>query len=668
MGDGRRVRMFEPGSPGSWEERQQSAGENWREDSRGHSRNAGERQQSAGKNELRKRQLGGGARLGPALVPAKQVSFWIDGREVVAEEGISVLEAAHRVGIEIPSLCYLKGINEIGACRVCLIEVQGAHTLQAACVYPVSAGLRVHTNTPRVLRARRTVVELLLSDHHRECTNCIRNLNCELQHLADTLGIRNLRFTGETPNYPIFNNNSFIVRDYNKCIKCRRCEAICSNVQEVHVYSGQNRGFDTVIAPAFMKDLAEVACITCGQCVIACPTASLVEKENIDEVWRALADPEQYVVVQTAPSIQVTLGEVFGLPVGTVVTGKLVAALRRLGFDKVFATDFTADLTIMEEAHELLERLSGRGGPLPLLSSCCPGWIKFCEHFYPEFIPHLSTCKSPHEMFGAITKTYFAEDQGLDPKKIVVVAIMPCTAKKFEASRPEMGSGQWRDVDVVLTTRELARMIRQAGLNFRQLPDEEYDAPLGMASGAGTIFGATGGVVEAAVRTAYALTHGQEMGVIDFEEFRGLSGVKEAWVEIKGKRIKVAIAHGTGNARKVLDRMKAGEQFDYVEIMACPGGCVGGGGQPIFGSREHKEISLDYRHNRADALYRIDYSRRIRLSHQNPAVQKIYAEFLEAPLSEKANRLLHTHYTPRGPLPGFAANPVPKEPPRHFLQ
>ncbi|CEP66399.1 Iron hydrogenase [Moorella glycerini] len=591
-------------------------------------------------------------------VARKKVRFWIDGREVVAEEGISVLEAAHRVGIEIPSLCYLKNINEIGACRVCMVEIEGSKNLQAACVYPVSAGLKVRTSTPRVLRARRTVVELLLSDHHRECTNCIRNLNCELQHLADTLGIRNIRFTGETSNYPIFNKNPFIVRDYNKCIKCRRCEAICSKVQEVHVYSAQNRGFNTVIAPSFMKDLAEVACITCGQCVIACPTASLVEKECIDEVWQALADPDKYVVVQTAPSIQVTLGEVFGLPVGTVVTGKLVASLRRLGFDRVFATDFTADLTIMEEAHELLERLEGRGGPLPLLSSCSPGWIKFCEHFYPEFIPNLSTCKSPHEMFGAITKTYFAQKEGLDPKKIVVVAVMPCTAKKFEASRPEMGSGEWKDVDFVLTTRELARMIRQAGLNFRQLPDEEYDTPLGIASGAGTIFGATGGVVEAAVRTAYALTHGREMGVIDFEEFRGISGVKEAWVELKGRRIKVAIAHGTGNARKVLDRMKAGEPFDYVEIMACPGGCVGGGGQPIFGSRDHKEISLDYRHNRADALYRIDYSRRIRLSHENPAVQKIYAEFLGAPLSETANKLLHTHYTPRGPLPGYAVNPV----------
>ncbi|MGI9861265.1 NADH-dependent [FeFe] hydrogenase, group A6 [Moorella naiadis] len=596
----------------------------------------------------------------PRPAGGKKVRFWIDGREVVTEEGISVLEAAHRVGIEIPSLCYLKNINEIGACRVCLVEIEGSRNLQASCVYPVAAGLKVRTSTPRVLRARRTVVELLLSDHHRECTNCIRNLNCELQHLADTLGIRNIRFTGETPNYPIFNQNPFIVRDYNKCIKCRRCEAICSNVQEVHVYAAQNRGFNTVIAPSFMKDLAGVACITCGQCVIACPTASLTEKEGLDEVWQALADPNKYVVVQTAPSIQVTLGEAFGLPVGTVVTGKLVAALRRLGFDKVFATDFTADLTIMEEAHELLERLAGYGGPLPLLSSCCPGWIKFCEHFYPEFLPNLSTCKSPHEMFGAITKTYFAAKEGLDPRRIVVVAVMPCTAKKYEASRPEMGPGEWQDVDYVLTTRELTRMIRQAGINFRQLPDEEYDTPLGIASGAGTIFGATGGVIEAAVRTAYALTHGREMGVIDYEEFRGLSGVKEAWVELKGRKIKVAIAHGTGNARQVLNRMKGGEQFDYVEIMACPGGCVGGGGQPIFGSREHKEISLDYRHNRADALYRIDYSRRIRLSHENPAVQKIYAEFLEGPLSPTAKKLLHTHYTPRGPLPGYAANPVEK--------
>lgn len=585
---------------------------------------------------------------------AEKIKLIIDGREVEADKGMNVLEAARLAGIEIPSLCYLRHINEIGSCRVCLVEVEikGVKTLQASCVYPVSEGLVVHTSSPRVRRVRRTMVELLLSDHHRECTTCIRNLNCELQNIADNLGIRNIKYTGEMKEFQVQNENSFIIRDYNKCIKCRRCEAVCSKVQEVNVYSALNRGYDTVIAPAFMQDLSEVACITCGQCVIACPTASLTEKECVESVWEALEDPDKYVVVQTAPSIQVTLGEVFGFEVGTVVTGKLVASLRRMGFKKVFATDFTADLTIMEEAHELLERLEGRGR-LPLLSSCSPGWVKFAEHFYPEFLENLSTCKSPHEMFGALTKTYFAEKEGLDPKKIVVVAIMPCTAKKFEASRPEMGTGDFKDVDWVLTTRELARMIRQAGINFHDLPDEDYDTPMGISSGAGAIFGSTGGVIEAAVRTAYYLTSGSEMDLLDYEELRGFSGLKEVWVELKGRKIKVAIAHGTGNARVIMDRLKAGEQFDYVEIMACPGGCVGGGGQPIFGTREHKEISLDYRHNRADALDRIDFSKELRRAHENPAVKKIYDEFLGHPLSDMSKKLLHTYYTPRGKEPGL---------------
>ncbi len=584
----------------------------------------------------------------------EKIRLTIDGREVEAEKGMNILEAARLAGIEIPSLCYLRHINEIGSCRVCLVEVEikGTKTLQASCVYPATGGLVVHTSSPRVRRVRKTMVELLLSDHHRECTTCIRNLNCELQNVADNLGIRNIKYTGEMKALQVQNENSFIIRDYNKCIKCRRCEAICSKVQEVNVYSALNRGYDTVIAPAFMQDLSKVACITCGQCVIACPTASLTEKECVESVWEALEDPDKYVVVQTAPSIQVTLGEVFGFEVGTVVTGKLVTALRRLGFDRVFATDFTADLTIMEEAHELLERLDGHG-KLPLLSSCSPGWVKFAEHFYPEFLENLSTCKSPHEMFGALTKTYFAEKEGLDPKKIVVVAIMPCTAKKFEASRPEMGTGDFKDVDWVLTTRELARMIRQAGINFHDLPDEEYDTPMGIASGAGAIFGSTGGVIEAAVRTAYFLTSGQEMDLLDYEELRGFSGLKEVWIELKGRKIKVAIAHGTGNARIMMERLKAGEQFDYVEIMACPGGCVGGGGQPIFGAREHKEISLDYRHNRADALDRIDFSRELRRAHENPAVKKIYEEFLGHPLSDMSKNLLHTYYTPRGKEPGL---------------
>ncbi|ACV64533.1 hydrogenase, Fe-only [Desulfofarcimen acetoxidans DSM 771] len=590
----------------------------------------------------------------------EKVRLFIDGKEVTALKGISVLEAARSVGITIPSLCYLKGINEIGSCRVCMVEVEvnGVMTLQASCVYPVAEGIRVYTNTPQARRVRRTMVELLLSDHHRECTACIRNLNCELQNLADDLGIRNIKYTGETNYVPIFANNPFIMRDYNKCIKCRRCEAICSKVQEVNVYSALGRGFEVKIAPAFIQDLSAVACITCGQCVIACPTGSLVEKECIEEVWDALADKDKYVVVQTAPSIQVTLGESFGLPVGTIVTGKLVSALRRMGFDKVFATDFTADLTIMEEAHELLDRLNGHGR-LPLLSSCSPGWVKFCEHFYPEFTENMSTCKSPHEMFGALTKTYFAEKEGLDPEKIVVVAIMPCTAKKYEASRPEFGNKRFKDVDWVLTTRELSRMIRQMGINFTELPDEDYDQPMGMSTGAGAIFGATGGVIEAAVRTAYYLSTGEEMDLLDYSEFEGISGLKIAEVKLKDRTIKVAIAHGTGNARRLLDRLKAGEEFHYAEIMACPGGCVGGGGQPIFGGREHKEISLDYRHNRADALHRIDLSKELRRSHENPAVKKIYEEYLGRPLGEKSRELLHTCFTPRGKMPGFAWQDLP---------
>lgn len=584
----------------------------------------------------------------------EKIRLTIDGREVEADKGMSVLEAARGVGIEIPSLCYLRHINETGSCRVCLVEVEvkGARTLQASCVYPATAGLVVHTSSPRVRRVRKTMVELLLSDHHRECTTCIRNLNCELQNTADSLGIRNIKWTGEMKALQVQNENPYIVRDYNKCIKCRRCEAICSKVQEINVYSAINRNYDTVIAPAFMQDLSQVACIACGQCVIACPTASLTEKECIDSVWEALEDPDKYVVVQTAPSIQVTLGEEFGFPAGTAVTGKLAAALRRLGFDKVFATDFTADLAVLEEAHELLERLGGRG-KLPLLTSCCPGWVKFAEHFYPDCLENLSTCKSPHEMFGALTKTYFAGKEGIDPEKIVVVAIMPCTAKKFEAARPEMGTGDFKDVDWVLTTRELARMLRQADIPFHDLPEEEYNTPMGTASGAGVLFGSTGGVLEAAVRTAYYLVSGQEVDLPDYEELRGFSGLKEADVHLKDRIIKVAIAHGTGNARVLLDRLRSGEPFDFVEIMACPGGCVGGGGQPIYGSRWRKEISLDYRHNRADALDRIDASKALRRSHENPDVQKIYKEFLGSPLGEVSRNLLHTYYTPRGKLPGF---------------
>ncbi|KAB2953111.1 2Fe-2S iron-sulfur cluster binding domain-containing protein [Heliorestis acidaminivorans] len=588
--------------------------------------------------------------------PKEMVTLQIDGITVEVEKGLSLLEAARNIGINIPSLCYLKDINEIGACRVCLVEIEGQRTLQASCVYPSVDGLIVRTNTARVRKARKRTVELLLSNHHRECTTCNRNLNCELQNVADDLAIRDIEPTGEVRRYEIHDNNPAIQRDYNKCIHCRRCEAICSKMQQCHVYSAQNRGFETVIAPAFMRDLGEVACIMCGQCVIACPVGSLTDKESMSPIWEILEDPRNHVVVQTAPSIQVTLGEEFGLPVGTVVTGKMVTALRRLGFDQVFATDFAADLTIMEEAHEFIGRFEE--GRLPFLTSCCPGWIKFCEHFYPQFIPNLSTCKSPMSMFGALTRFYHGKKRDIDPERLFSVAIMPCTAKKYEAARPEHSDGKRPHIDYVLTTRELAMMIRQAGIDFAKLPDSEYDSPLGEYTGAGTIFGATGGVMEAALRTAYwAMTGGKKVEnspqeevreqTVEFREIRGQSGLKISKVRLGDHEIKVAVAHGTGNARQILEAIIAGEKIDYVEIMACPGGCVGGGGQPVLGGRDHRKISLDYRHNRSDALYNIDYSKKLRNSHENATIQNLYKTYLDHPGSEKAHKVLHTAYRAR---------------------
>lgn len=590
----------------------------------------------------------------PALInegsPDETVNLWINDQEVTIKKNTNILEAARSIGIEIPSLCYLRGVNEAGTCRVCLVEINynGRRSLQASCVYPVSEGLKVYTNSPRARQARKRVVELLLSDHDRDCTNCARNLNCGLQSLADEMGIRKLRVTGKTRKYQVLNKNPFIVRNYNKCVKCRRCEAVCRDIQGINVYSAKNRGFDTVIAPAFMKDLGEVDCISCGQCLMACPTGSLTEREYTDEVWRAVEDKDKFVIVQAAPAIQVSIGDDFGISPGTAVTGKLAAALRRIGFDLVFSTEFTADLTIVEEAHEFLERLDGQG-KLPLISSCSPGWVKFCEHFYPEFLDHLSTCKSPMEMFGALTKTYLAEKMNIDPKKIVVVAIMPCTAKKFEAARKELVTKGNRDVDYVLTTRELARMIRSAGIRFEELPDEEFDMPLGISSGAGTLFAATGGVTESAVRTALALTGGQENTVIDFREIRGMQGIKEAKVNIKGREIRIAVVHGTRNAKRLLERIKSGEHFDFIEIMACPGGCVGGGGQPI-GKPNKKEslAAVNDKNKRTQALYRIDAGKKFRRAHENPVVNKIYSDFLGHPLSAKAKEILHTKYAPRG--------------------
>jgi NADH-quinone oxidoreductase subunit G len=488
------------------------------------------------------------------------------------------------------------------------------------------------------------MLELLLSEHDLDCINCIKNRNCELQKLADDLGVRKIRLTGERLNLPVQNKNPFIVRNYNKCIKCRRCEAVCKKIQGVNVYSAQKRGFNTVIAPAFMRDMAESDCIACGQCLQVCPTAALAEREYIQEVWDAIEDPEKIVVVQTAPAAQVSLGEMFGMPVGTVVTGKMVSALRSIGFDYVFSTAFAADLTVVEEAHELLERLEGKG-KLPLISSCSPGWVRYCERFFPEFVENLSTCKSPQEMLGALVKTYFAEKNHFNPGNLVVVAVMPCTAKKYEAARPEMVTRGTRDVDYVLTVRELGRMIREAGINFTALPEDDFDQPLGIATGAGAIFGATGGVMEAAIRTAFALVEDKEMqGRIEFESFRGLKGIKEATVVLGERNIRLAVAHGTRNARRLLERVKAGEKFDFIEIMGCPGGCVGGGGQPISVEQRSRKKNEEVRRKRARALYSIDLTQKIRRAHENPAVKKLYEEFLGEPLSKKAKDILHVKY------------------------
>ncbi|MCL2336144.1 MAG: [FeFe] hydrogenase, group A, partial [Firmicutes bacterium] len=494
---------------------------------------------------------------------AQEIEIRINNRAVkVPADTANLLEAAKLAGIDVPRLCYLQDINAAGSCRICLIEVEqaGRQTLQASCVYPLQEGISFFTNTPRVRRARKRMLELLLSEHDLDCLNCVKNRNCELQKLADDLGVRNIRLTGERLNLPVQNKNAFITRNYNKCIKCRRCEAVCKNVQDVNVYSAQRRGFNTVIAPAFMKDMSEADCIACGQCVSVCPTAALAEREYIREVWAAIEDPERITVVQTAPAAQVSVGELFGLPVGSVVTGKMVAALRQIGFDYVFSTTFAADLTVVEEAHELLARLQGKG-KLPLISSCSPGWVLYCERFFPEFMANLSTCKSPQEMLGALVKTYFAEQNHFHPQQLVVTAVMPCTAKKYEAARPEMVTRGVRDVDYVLTVRELGRMIREAGINFNALPDEEFDAALGIDTGAGNIFGAGGGVMEAAVRTASALAGGAEIkSRIEFNVFRGLEGIKEASVVLGDRTVRLGVAQGVRNARRLLERVKAGEK------------------------------------------------------------------------------------------------------------
>jgi len=576
------------------------------------------------------------------------VNITIDGRKIQVPKSYTVLEAARFANIEIPTLCFLKDLNEIGACRMCLVEIQGARSLQASCVYPVSEGLVINTQTPAVREARKVTLELILSNHDRKCLTCVRSNNCELQKLALDLNIRDIRFDGDSTEMPLDEFSPSIVRDPNKCVLCRRCVSMCKNVQSVAVIDTIERGFKSLVSPAFNKSLNEVPCTMCGQCINVCPVGALREKDDTDKVWDALANKDLHVVVQTAPAVRVAIGEEFGMPIGSRATSNMVAALRRLGFSKVFDTDTAADLTIMEEGTELINRIKN-GGKLPLITSCSPGWIKFCEHNFPEFIDNLSSCKSPHEMFGAVLKSYYAEKMGIDPSKIFVVSIMPCTAKKYEAQRPELSSTGYPDVDVVLTTRELAKMIKEAAIDFKELPERQFDDPMGEASGAGVIFGATGGVMEAALRTVTEILNGKPSESIEYNSVRGIDGVKEAVVEAGGMKIKAAVAHGLGNARKLLEKVKNGEEYHFIEIMACPGGCVNGGGQPIQPSSVRSWIDL--RAERAKAIYEEDKEMPIRKSHENPRVKMLYDEYFKEPGSHKAHDLLHTHYVKRENYP-----------------
>lgn len=576
----------------------------------------------------------------------ENVNIKINGLDVCAPAGSTILEAARGAGIKIPTLCYLKEINEIGACRMCIVEVKGARNLVAACVHPINEGMEVLTNTPQLIESRKRTLKLILSNHEKKCLSCVRSGKCELQELCQELGVEDEDyFAGETPHFELDDSAPHMIRDNNKCILCRRCSAVCEKVQSVGVIGPNYRGFASFIGSAFEMGLGDTSCVSCGQCITACPTGALYEKDFVDDVLAAIADPSKHVVVQPAPSVRAALGEEFGYPMGTDVEGKMAAALRRIGFDKVFDTDFSADLTIMEEANEFLGRVVN-GGVLPMMTSCSPGWIKYCEHYYPDLLEHLSSCKSPQQMFGAVTKTYYAEKMGLDPKDIVCVSVMPCTAKKFEIGRDDQNAAGVPDVDISITTRELARLIRKVGIDFRSLPEEGFDDPLGESTGAAVIFGATGGVMEAALRTAVEKLTGEELASVEFTDVRGTDGIKEAVYHVADMDVKVAVASGLSNAKVLMDKVRAGEaDYHFIEIMCCPGGCVNGGGQP----QVHADVRnfQDVRAIRAKVLYDNDAAKTLRKSHDNPSIKKLYEEYLGEPGSEKAHHILHTSYVKR---------------------
>ena len=571
------------------------------------------------------------------------VNLVIDGKEISVKEGTTILQAALQNGIDIPTLCFLKEINEVGDCRMCIVEVEGRKGFATSCIQKVEEGMVVKTHSHAVVEARKIILDLILSNHHRDCLTCSRNGNCELQELAAKFNVQVVEFEGERTKHKVDDKSPSIVRDFNKCILCRRCVATCKYVQKIGAIDCINRGFDSCISTTYDHSLNDVDCTFCGQCIESCPTGALKEKENIQDVWRKLRDEDAFVVVQTAPAVRVALGEEFGMPIGTNVAGKMITALKSIGFDRVFDTNTGADLTIMEEANEFIERIQN-DGVLPMITSCSPGWVRFAEKNFPENLDHLSSCKSPHQMFGAIIKSYFADKYNIDKEKICVVSVMPCIAKKYECSRPEMEVDGIRDVDYVITTRELARMIKQANIDFCELEDGKFDEPMGEASGAGAIFGTTGGVMEAAIRTAVDTLEGKSMDKLEYTQVRGEKGIKEATLKIAGKDIKVAVASGLANARKIMEQIKDGKcDYHFVEIMACPGGCIMGGGQPIKSSKIRSTV--DVAKLRRDALYSIDEKSIIRKSHENPFMIKLYKEFLEKPGSHKAHKYLHTTYT-----------------------